>query len=261
MTIKTGFWSDRNYYLDRMNIRELAVAYFQYYAIACYLALALVTGTYAVWAFANGKVILVSLGLSVVATLLIYPAVWYLLHRFVLHSQWMWRSRVTAPVWKRIHYDHHSDPNNLKILFGALYTTLPTVALATMPVGYALAGWAGMAAALATGVLQTCFYEFIHCIQHLGYAPAWNWVKRVKRLHMSHHYHNETGNYGITNFLWDRISGTLYDAIKDRPHSATVFNLGYDEDVAKTYPYVAELTPNWPPPANPTQRRREMASV
>jgi len=257
MALKIGFWSDREYHLDRMNLGDLMVAYFQYYAIAAYLALAFITATYSGLAYANGKAQLSSLGLSVVATLLIYPLVWYVLHRWILHSRWMWKSKLTAPAWKRIHYDHHSDPNNLKVLFGALHTTLPTVALATVPVGYTLAGWPGASAALCTGVLQTCFYEFIHCIQHLGYAPKWHWVKRVKKLHMAHHFHNETGNFGITNYLWDRLFSTLYAQVKDRPRSATVFNLGYDEEVAKNYPYVAALTPNWPHTANPVHRQRE----
>lgn len=256
MALKIGFWSDREYHLDRMNLRQLAAAYFQYYAIAAYFALAAATATYALWALAQGHATALGLASAVLATVLIYPLVWYVLHRWVLHSRWMWKFKSTAPVWKRIHYDHHSDPNNLQVLFGALYTTLPTVALATVPVGYALAGWPGAAMALCTGVLQTCFYEFIHCIQHLGYAPQWRWVKRVKKLHMAHHFHNETGNFGITNYLWDRVLGTMYEQLKMKPRSATVFNLGYDEDVAKDYPYVAKLTPNWPHVANPVHRQR-----
>lgn len=260
MKLKIGFWSDREYHLDRMNLGELTAAYFQYYAIAAYLAFAAVSGGYALSALYMGEAAALGLSLSAAATLLIYPLVWYVLHRWVLHSRWMWKSPLTAPTWKRIHYDHHSDPNNLKVLFGALYTTLPTVAVATVPVGYALAGWPGAAAALCTGVLQTCFYEYMHCIQHLGYVPKWGWVKRIKKLHMAHHFHNETGNYGITNYLWDRLFGTLYEHIKDRPRSGTVFNLGYDEEVAKDYPYVASLTPNWPHTANPVHRRREAAT-
>jgi hypothetical protein len=51
----------------------------------------------------------------------------------------------------------------------------------------------------------------------------------------------------------------MYEQIKLRPRSETVFNLGYDEEVAKDYPYVAELTPNWPHTANPVHRQREYA--
>src|SRR3546814_11062955 len=32
-----------------------------------------------------------------------YPLAWYLLHRYVLHGQWMFKSPLTARTWKRIH--------------------------------------------------------------------------------------------------------------------------------------------------------------
>jgi sterol desaturase/sphingolipid hydroxylase (fatty acid hydroxylase superfamily) len=255
--LKIGFWSDRDYHLDRMNLRELAAAYFQYYAIAAYIGVAALAGGVVIARIVRGEAEWLAVVAACIATVFIYPVVWYLLHRFVLHSRWMWKSPMTAGVWKRIHYDHHSDPNNLKVLFGALYTTLPTVALATMPVGYVLAGATGALAALATGVAQTCVYEFFHCIQHLGYVPRWGWVREIKKLHMAHHFHNESGNFGITNLWWDRVLGTFYEGPKDRPRSATVFNLGYDEEVAKSYPYVAKLTPGWPHTANPVHRKRQ----
>lgn len=54
----------------------------------------------------------------------------------MLHSRWMFRTPVLAAMWKRIHYDHHMDPDRLEILFGALYTTLPTLLLvAALPAG------------------------------------------------------------------------------------------------------------------------------
>ena len=258
--MKIGFWSDKEYHLDRMDLRALAAAYFQYYAIAVYILVALVSGTVALTGVMQDHTQILPVLLSMAATFFIYPVVWYLLHRNILHSKWMWKSTLTAGTWKRIHYDHHSDPNNLKVLFGALYTTLPTVALATMPVGYALAGWTGALAALATGVVQTCVYEYVHCIQHLGYLPKWAWVREMKKFHMAHHFHNENGNYGITNLWWDRMLGTFYVGAADRPKSATVFNLGYDEEVAKTYPFVAKLTPGWPHIANPVHRKRQMAN-
>ena len=130
-----------------------------------------------------------------------------------------------------------------------------------MPVGYLLAGWVGALAALATGVVQTCVYEYFHCIQHLGYAPKWDWVRDMKKFHMAHHFHNETGNFGITNLWWDKVLGTFYAGAAARPRSATVFNLGYDEEVAKSYPHVAKLTPNWPYNTNPVTRKRDEAAA
>jgi sterol desaturase/sphingolipid hydroxylase (fatty acid hydroxylase superfamily) len=261
LSFKIGFWSDKEYHLDRMGLADLSAAYFHYYAIAAYLVVALAAGGGAVWGVLNDAAPVLPVIASMLATFFIYPVVWYLLHRFILHSKWMWKSKLTAGTWKRIHYDHHSDPNNLKVLFGALYTTLPTVALASMPVGYLLAGWVGALAALATGVAQTCVYEYFHCIQHLGYAPKWGWVREIKKFHMAHHFHNETGNFGITNLWWDKVLGTFYTGAAARPRSAAVFNLGYDEEVAKSYPHVAKLTPNWPYNTNPVTRKRDEAAA
>ena len=177
MKLKLDFWSDKEYHLDRMDLAALTAAYFQYYAIAAYIVVALAAGSAVIVSLARDPAPLLPTLAACVLAFFIYPVVWYVLHRFILHSRWMWKSPLTAGTWKRIHYDHHSDPNNLKVLFGALYTTLPTVAIATMPVGYALAGWTGALAALGTGVVQTCVYEYFHCIQHLGYQPKWGWVK------------------------------------------------------------------------------------
>ncbi len=260
-SFKLGFWSEKEYFLDRMNLAELTAAYFQYYAIAAYIAISLATGAVVAWALAVGAAPWLGVLGAIAATILIYPLVWFVLHRYVLHSKYMWKHPLTAGVWKRIHYDHHCDPNNLKVLFGALYTTLPTVIVATMPVGYALGGVYGAVAALCTGVVTTCFYEFFHCIEHLGYAPSWGWVREMKKTHMAHHFHNENGNYGITNFFWDKVLGTFYEGAKDKPKSLTVFNLGYDDEVAKKYPFVSRLTPNWPYNTNPVHRKREAAAA
>ena len=231
------FWK-RSHYLDRMSFRELVVAYFQHYTIVTYLTLsALCVVAFSLNPASPGETLA-----SIAAGVLIYPPAWHLLHQYVLHSKWMWRSRLLSPTWKRIHYDHHQDPNDLSVLFGALYTTVPTIAVATLPIGWAFGGVGGAAAAFGTGLLTTCYYEFMHCIQHLAFKPKWNWVQHMKQRHMEHHYFDETGNFGITNYVWDRVLGTYYEK-KDRPRrSATVFNLGYDENVAEVYPWVKELS-------------------
>ena len=164
------------------------------------------------------------------------------IHRYVLHGSFLYKSPKFAKVWKRIHYDHHRDPNDLRVLFGALHTTLPTVAIFSIPIGWGLAGSAGAIAAMATGVVVTMFYEFCHCIQHLHYTPKNRWLKNMKRLHLLHHFRNENGNYGITNFFWDKLLNTYYDKQDNWSKSATVFNLGYDDEQAVSYPWVAELT-------------------
>jgi sterol desaturase/sphingolipid hydroxylase (fatty acid hydroxylase superfamily) len=243
-SLRPSFWR-REHHLDKMNLKELVVAYIQYPAILAYFAAAAAAIAFYAWRPAPLAPTLA----AIAAATFVYPLVWYLLHRWVLHSRWMWRHRLLASTWKRIHYDHHQDPNHLEVLFGALHTTLPTIAGATLPIGYAIgAPWGREAAlgsaaiAFATGLLTTCFYEFCHCIQHLAYKPKNKWLAEMKRQHMAHHFHDENGNYGITSFFWDRLLGTYYDR-KDRPKkSPTVFNLGYTNEVAEQYPHVARLS-------------------
>ncbi len=90
----------------------------------------------------------------------IYPYAWYFIHRSILHARWLYRTPFTAALWKRVHFDHHQDPHLLDVLFGSPATTLPTIAIIVMPVGYAIAGWQGSFSALTTGVVVTCIYEF-----------------------------------------------------------------------------------------------------
>lgn len=247
-----GFWSDRKHHLNKMTLNQLIVAYFQYYAIQAYI----IIGVASIYVAATHVTALLP-NLAVAGlVILIYPLAWYLLHRYVLHGRFLFRSPLTAGMWKRIHYDHHQDPHDLSILFGALYTTLPTVALVTLPVGYAFDGIGGAAVGLATGMAVTCFYEFCHCIQHLAYKPKSEFLKRIKKLHVTHHFHNENGNYGITNYLWDRLFATYYKETADISKSPTVFNLGYTEEEAKLYPWVARISGGLGPD-NPRERRQK----
>lgn len=184
----------------------------------------------------------VLLGLSVVATLIAYPFVEYGVHRFILHGRYLYRSPWTAALWKRIHYDHHQDPNDLRVLFGALSTTLPTIAVATSPIGFLIAGLPGVAVAFATGLACFMVYELCHCMQHLRITPRNKFLRRIKRHHLLHHFHNEQGNFGITSTLCDRIFGSLYESTEEVPASLTVSNLGYVEQEQAHYPWVAQLS-------------------
>jgi hypothetical protein len=232
-----GIWN-RSHHLDRMTLADLITAYFQHYAVQTYMVIAIL-------AIAAAVVLAPSLAavlLAMTGTLIAYPIAWYALHRWVLHGRWMWRHRLFARTWKRIHYDHHLDPNRLDILFGARRTTLPTVLAFAVPIGWFAGAWGGIAVAVATGVLTTCAYEWVHCIQHLGYKPRQKWLAALKARHLAHHYHNETGNFGIVDFGLDRMLGTFYARAGQRQRSATVFNLGYDDSVASRFPFVRELS-------------------
>jgi sterol desaturase/sphingolipid hydroxylase (fatty acid hydroxylase superfamily) len=237
-----GRWrGGRSFDLGRMTLPELVGNYFSHPAIHCYLLLGALSAGLAVWwgAETSGWRLLA----AVAATIAAYPLAWYLIHRFVLHSDLLYRSPLTAALWKRIHFDHHQDPHRLDVLFGAPVTTVPTILAILVPLGWAIGGGRpGAAAAVATGFAITCLYEFCHCIQHLNFKPRSRLLRRMKELHLAHHFHHERGNYGITSFVVDRAFGTYYGENRQRPRSAHVFNLGYDQQQAARFPWVARLT-------------------
>jgi sterol desaturase/sphingolipid hydroxylase (fatty acid hydroxylase superfamily) len=221
-----------------MTLRQLLIAYFTHHSILTYLMLIAACVWLAIaFAATPGPPLLAAL-----VIVLIYPLVEYLMHRHVLHSRVLYRYKATAALWKRVHYDHHQNPNDLAVLFGALYTTLPTIFAIATPVGWLIGGPAGSAAALATALTLFSLYEFCHCVQHLPFTPRYEWLRTLKKHHLAHHFHSEQGNFGITSFVWDRVFGTLYDRPQEVARSPTVHNLGYTGDEREAYPWVAELS-------------------
>ena len=232
------YWQGRSHDLGQMDLAQLARVFFPYPAIITYLLLALASGAFALWAATSWW----QVALGAVLGVVIWPLAWYGIHRFILHGKFLFRSKWTAKVWKRIHFDHHQDPQDLRVLFGALDNTLPTIFLMSVPLGFLLGDWAGAGAALSAALVVTVFNEFVHCVQHLNVLPQWGVLQRMKRLHVAHHYHSEKGNFGIADYLWDRVFGTYYANAKDFPKSSTVYNLGYTQEQADMYPWVRELS-------------------
>ncbi len=238
MAIGLSLWAGRRYQLNKMTLAELLVAYFTHHSILTYLALT-----------AAGIALAVALAtspwpplLAALVIVLVYPLVEYLMHRYVLHARFLYRHKATAALWKRIHFDHHQNPNDLAVLFGALYTTLPTIFVIATPVGWLIGGPAGGAAAFATALALFSLYEFCHCIQHLPLTPRYEWLRTLKKHHLAHHFHSEQGNFGITSSIWDRAFGTLYRRPQEVTRSPTVHNLGYAGSEREAYPWVAKLS-------------------
>ncbi|MBS1061561.1 sterol desaturase family protein [Gluconobacter wancherniae] len=250
-SLRTG----RSFDLGKMTLPQLWMAYLTYPTILLYFGL-IVASALAALHFANGVWGVI---LPIPVVIAIYPLAWYMIHRFILHGRWLYRNPITATLWKRIHFDHHQDPHLLDVLFGSPANTVPTMALITMPVGYLISGWTGSFAALSTALVMTCIYEFFHCIQHLAYKPKWQWVAKIKQLHVLHHFHDENGNYGITNYVPDRIFGSFYREARDRIRSRHVFNLGYDLEEARRFPWVMKITGS-PPRDKPAGARPERST-
>src|SRR3546814_15941169 len=82
----------------------------------------------------------------------------------------------------------------------------------------------------------------------------------MKARHMAHHFHDETGNFGITNFTWDKLFGTFYEREQRPEKSPTVFNLGYTPEVAARYPWVSRLSGGVVANTHPRRRARDYAA-
>lgn len=240
MRIFVGYkaWKEEDYLLNRMTFDDLVRAYLTYPGIQVYFAIiiaALIFGILNVTSW-------LMFAVSFIAGAVMFPIAWYVLHRFVLHGSWMYKSPYLAKLWKRVHYDHHRFPNDLSVLFGGLHTTLPTILILAGPIGWLINGLPGALGAIAGTLIMTCYTEFLHAGQHLAFEPKSAFWKLIKELHLAHHFHNENGNYGIAEFFWDRTFGTFYKSSSDMPRSATARNLGYTSETAKKYPWVKELT-------------------
>jgi sterol desaturase/sphingolipid hydroxylase (fatty acid hydroxylase superfamily) len=234
------FASGRSHDLGKMGLRELVGAFFTYPTVILYFVLLAACAYGAVRTGVSH--VPIRAAISAVAAVLIYPLVWYGLHRWILHGRLLYKFPLTASLWKRIHFDHHQDPHRLDVLFGSPTNTLPTIFGVTGVVGYLIGGWPAAFSAMGAGLAATLVYEYCHCIQHLNFQPKSPWLIRIKTLHMAHHFHNETGNFGIISFWPDRLLGTLYEDKHAKTRSPTVFNLGYDAKEAQRYPWVAAKT-------------------
>ena len=124
-------------------------------------------------------------------------------------------------------------------MFGDPKTTLPPIFVIAIPLGWLVDGAAG---GVFCGIVLTSVYEFFHLYQHVPYEPRSAWLRRLKKRHLAHHFHNETGNFGITSAVWDVVLGTNYDNVRERPRSANVRHLGYAGTEVERYPWVMALS-------------------
>jgi len=161
--------------------------------------------------------------LAIVIGMVSYTLAEYLTHRFVFHmkppkSAWMLR------FIKRIHYDHHLEPRNLKLLFLPVWYSLPNIVIISLVVYWFIQN-AKITIAFSVGIASfLLYYEWTHYLAHKEYIPKTPWGRRMKKIHLWHHYKNENYWYGVTNTAYDKVFGTYKDH-RAVPKSETARNL------------------------------------
>jgi sterol desaturase/sphingolipid hydroxylase (fatty acid hydroxylase superfamily) len=174
----------------------------------------------------------------------LYPVAEYLLHRYLLHAKFLAKSQLTSPLWYRIHYRHHSKPSDQSVILAAPYTIVGAVAIIAGLLALLIGSLTAFTAGLTVGGLLIIAYEYAHSVCHSAFPTENRYLKSIRTNHVLHHFHSESGNYGITNSFSDVLFGTRYDEKSLPQRSATVRNLGYDEEMRRAFPWIAQIEAN-----------------
>lgn len=147
---------------------------------------------------------LLHLAWPVLAGVLLWTLVEYVLHRFGLHLPQ--HSRAWRVAYFLVHGHHHADPRDPERLVAALPQSALLLALVYGLATLALDG-AAAAALLAGTTLGYLAYEAAHWGIHHVRRPG-PLLRRLARHHLAHHG-DPTSRYGISSPLWDVLCGTL----------------------------------------------------
>ena len=155
--------------------------------------------------------------------ILTYGTSEYIVHRFLFHIKTPENPFMLKTI-KRLHYDHHVDPDNLKLLFLPLWFSIPGFLIYSCIV-FLITGSMIQAVGFATGlVAYFLFYEWKHYIAHRPIQPRTKRGKNIKRHHLLHHFKNENYWFGVTHTSIDKTLGTFKEN-KDVEKSLTARNL------------------------------------
>jgi hypothetical protein len=151
------------------------------------------------------------------------PGLEYSLHRFALHAPPFHRPRLYR-LQRRLHYDHHRQPDRLDLLFLPIWMMLPLVTIAITLFRLLTGNWAIAGALLFGSLTGLLYYEWVHYRAHIPNAPRTPWGRWLKKYHSWHHFKNERYWYGVTSPLVDWLAGT-YLPVERVPRSPTVSTL------------------------------------
>ncbi len=144
----------------------------------------------------------------------------YSTHRFLFHAK---PSKIAwvLKLQHRLHYDHHIDPPKLELLFLPLWFVIPTAALYFL-VYFAITRNVALTLSLVFGsICALTFYEWVHYVAHVPFAPVTPLGKYMKKYHLWHHFKNEHFWFGVTNPAMDYV-GNTYRSVDGVERSTTV---------------------------------------
>ena len=160
---------------------------------------------------------------SIIIGMLTYALSEYMIHRFLFHMKTP-DNPLLLKMIKRLHYDHHVDPKNLKLLFLPLWFSLPNFALSSV-IFYLITTNLQLTVAFVLGLISYfLYYEWTHYVAHRPIQPISKVGDNIKKAHLWHHYKNENYWFGVTHMTADKTLGT-YKNHQEVERSATARNL------------------------------------
>jgi len=149
----------------------------------------------------------------------------YMTHRFLFHMKPP-KNKLMLKAIKRLHYDHHLVPEDLKLLFLPLWYSLPNL-LILCGIFYLIFSNVMAMIAFSIGLMiMLLAYEWKHYIAHRPIKPKSKFGRWLKKTHILHHFKNENYWFGVSNPLFDYVFGT----IKDEKHIETSATAKYLEN-------------------------------
>jgi sterol desaturase/sphingolipid hydroxylase (fatty acid hydroxylase superfamily) len=136
----------------------------------------------------------------------------YWIHRAIFHFEP--EAGIGARLHWMVHGVHHDHPNDPLRLVMPPAVSVPLAALfviAFVAIFGAPDAWAVSAGFLA-GYLA---YDMLHYALHHHRQPRTAFERRLRELHMRHHFEDETRGYGISAPWWDMVFGTYRRRSRD----------------------------------------------
>jgi sterol desaturase/sphingolipid hydroxylase (fatty acid hydroxylase superfamily) len=138
----------------------------------------------------------------------------YFAHKYVLHGRFPdgpgWLRHQLHRMFDHLHFEHHARPWDGNHINGTVRDTLPAVLLLAVPSYLAPLHTAPV---FVAGIIQSYILEeWVHHSVHF-YKFRNRYFRYIRKHHLYHHSpHGAEVAYGLTNGLWDVLTGTRIPA-------------------------------------------------
>jgi sterol desaturase/sphingolipid hydroxylase (fatty acid hydroxylase superfamily) len=143
--------------------------------------------------------------LGVIGGYLLWTLSEYWIHRVIFHFEP--EDGIGARLHWMVHGVHHDHPNDPLRLVMPPAVSVPLAAL--FVAAFVLIFGTPLAWAVSAGFLAGYLaYDMLHYALHHHRQPRTALERRLRELHMRHHFEDETRGYGISAPWWDLVFGT-----------------------------------------------------